>query len=253
MTDFFDDTDPKPETTPESATPQSDPLDEIMGEGKKYKTSADVLRAIREKDAFIEKLKGENSGMRGDLATMEKKLDRQQTVEEVVQRLSETSDTEDHLGNHPQFGLDDVAKLVDERVPDIVAAAEQGRLRAANREKAKITLLGKFANDGTKAKEFFQTEASRLGLSTEQLTRISEDSPDAFARMLNLETKSPAPTPTPNLTTTVNTEGDLSAPTERNFAYYEKLRKDMGSKFYDVKIQSQMHKDALEQGESFYS
>src|SRR5210317_2365515 len=215
MTDLFEN-ETTPETQPEPAKPQSDPLEDIMGEGKKYKTADDVARAIREKDAFIEKLKSENAQMRGSLSAAEKEAERARTVEEVVQQLSQTSRTEDPDGNQPSLDLHDVEKLVESRVPELVAAREEQRTRAANREKAKIALLDKFAGDGQKAKEFFQAEASRLGLSTEQLTGISEDSPDAFARMLTLDATKPTPHSGPTaLRTTVNTEANVSAPAER--------------------------------------
>ena len=72
--------------------------------------------------------------------------------------------------------------------------------------------------------------------------------------MLNLTTTTkPTPAPGASLHTQVNTEGNISPTADRNFAYYEKLRRDLGARFYDVKIQRQMHKDALEQGEKFYT
>lgn len=252
MTDLFEESTPEQTQSPEPATPQSDPLSEIMGEGKKYRDPGAVLRAIHEKDAFIEKLKSENAEMRSNLTSMEKEVERQRTVEEVVRELSSSS-SEDHAGNQPSIGLEDIEKLVESRVPEIVEARDAAKQRLANRERAKADLLAKFAGDGQKAKEFFQGEAKRLSLSTEQLTRISEDSPDAFARMLNLNQTAPTPAPSAHLETTVNSDRDLSPPTSRNFAYYEGLRKEMGSRFYDVKIQRQMHKDAMEQGDKFYN
>src|SRR5688500_15910791 len=72
-----------------------DYFSELVGEDKKFKTPADLARAKAESDAFIERLKQENSGLRNELKT-------RTTMEDFMKTIKESRPTEQPVDNQAQ-------------------------------------------------------------------------------------------------------------------------------------------------------
>lgn len=101
---------------------------------------------------------------------------------------------------------------------------------------------------GTEAKSFVEKKASELGMSYERLSAIAQESPTAFFKLVDESKKEFKP-----LTQgTINTSSaSFQAPTERNWTYYQKLRKENGRLYYSPQVQQQMFKDRVRLGDKF--
>lgn len=243
MTDIFED---NPGGTPEDTgtkTAEKDLFGELVGEGKKFKTPEDLARGKKQADDFIEQLKQENAEMRERMRSLEEANTKSRTLEEVLNELKQARGGEE--GNQSPATSEDILELIDQRLK----SHDTTKQRMANRHKATSQLMEKFGNDEAKARDYLKSEAGRLGLSTAQLAELSETSPDAFSRLLNLNPSSRGGGP--NIRSEYNTEARIEGKV-RNKAYYDNLRKELGQKFYDPDIQVQRFKDAQALGSKFY-
>src|SRR4029450_8159059 len=78
MTDLFSD------ESDINVDPNKNYLEELVGEGKKFKTPEDLARGKAESDSFIERLQKELHGLRNELKS-------RLQLEEVVDRISSAS------------------------------------------------------------------------------------------------------------------------------------------------------------------
>ena len=255
-TDLFTE---KPEQTTSQGTPAptneptttEDPLAGIMGEGRKYATPQDLANAISAKDTFIEQLKRENSEMRADLRTAEEQVTKAKTVDELLSELRQGAEApgETTDSNQPAIDPAKLLDIIDERV-DAVEKSKQARF---NREKSNSLMLKLFNGDEVAAKNYLAGEAARLKVSLSRLGEISEESPEAFSRLLNLNSN-PNKGPSPVLETQRNSD-NLAGDTGnvRNQSYYNAKRKELGNaRFMAPEIQNQLMKDAMALGEEYF-
>jgi len=245
MTDLFDDQNSGGNTPQDAGTEgaTSDPLEALVGEGKKFKTPQDLAKSKLEADAFIEQLKSENAEMRSQLEEAMAKVDKGATVADILKQMNQASSKE---GNQSQLTSEDIQKLIDSRVEE----RDVMKTRRANREKALNEVRNKFMGDEAKAKEFIQTEAQRLGLSPKDLGALSETSPQAFARLLGLQSTQRGFGGIPDTKGSLES-GATAHGTVRNKSYYDKLKADLGPKFFEPAIQTQRMKDRLALGDKY--
>lgn len=256
MTDIFDQetTGASPTDTSTNTQQSGDTLAALVGEGKKYKTVEDLAKSRLEADMFIEKLKSETAEMRELLA---KKTEQQApasftstktpTLEEVLAKIEAAQ-----AGNSNQSGVpagEDMQELIKKSIEE----HDTSKTRKTNREVAHNEIIKRFNGDEDKAKSFMKEEAKRLNITTAMLGELSETSPAAFRQMLGLAAQ---PTNSSSVygSGNVNSSGTGNSNLMRNNAYYNKLRKEMGSEFYAPKIQQQLMKDRMSMTkEQFYS
>lgn len=244
MTDIFDQKEGSAQpTSPEGGT---DLLSQLVGEGKKFKSVDELARGKLESDKFIEQLKAEQAELRNEYKRLEEQVAKGRTLEDVLKQVN-AQRTEG--GNQPdqQFSQEDIAKLVDQRLSE----ATKNQTRRANQEEAQASVLKYVQGDEVKAREFVQAEARRLGMTTEALRDIGAQSPEAFRRLVGINQSRP-PVSGPNLRNVVNSDGGDNTGTERDSAYYAKLRKELGPRFWDASVQQQRFKDVQRLGERFY-
>lgn len=245
MTDVF--SDPKTED-PKGAAPdgqnESDPLAGLVGEGRKFKTVEDLARGKLESDKFIENLTSEQKELRDYVAELESKLQKVEAVKDVMG----SKGTADGDGNQPKsLPTEEILKLVDERLNQRTAAQ---RARA-NEETANSALLKHFNNDDAKAREFVKQQAERLGMDRESLKELSKQSPEAFLRLVGIN--QPRANPGATFDNAVNPDASGTGGTIRNAAYYNNLRKELGHKFFEPRIQQQRLRDRQALGDKFFS
>ena len=119
-------------------------------------------------------------------------------------------------------------------------AKVQGNLQLVDKE-----LEGSF---GTEAKAQIEKKATELGMSIDRLRDIAAESPNAFFALIG-ENKRPV---SPMVAGSVRTEGvNMQSSTERDFNYYQKLRRENRNLYYSAKTQQQMFEDKARLGDKF--
>lgn len=227
-------------------------VESLVGEGKRYKDVDALVKAVVEKDLFIDKIKGENAELRGlvkgeaALEAFLTKIKPTGTPAEVTNSGTPPSQSEANQMNQetnnqkPSLSLDEVQKLLDER--------EQ-----KNRENANLAYAAEQARlaFGANAPAVLRAKAAELGMTEDELTAVARTKPQAFLKLVEAKPQA-ASGAMPR--TQVNTASQVNTSNVRNNTFYEKLRKEIGNDaFFKPKIQNEMFRDAKELGDAFYA
>jgi len=239
-------------------TPVADPLQELVGEGKKFKSLEDLAKSKVEADRFIDKLKDENDALRKLVKDSERTTHMTSAIERL---LASVTKSEDESSNQPAApspapvtNQDNLAKAISaEDVVKIVHAVEEQRRMVANEQQALNNLSKKY---GDKADEVLASRADELGMDKAMLVDMARRNPKAFARLIGEDGPANAPmssvSPRNSAAVLGNHPGNSSV---RNAAYYENMKKTMGTKKFilDRALQVQMHNDMTALGERWDS
>lgn len=234
-------------TTPPEVTPT---LDQLVGEGRKYKDPDAVAKALMEKDNFIEQLKRENAEAR-------EALSKRTREEEFLDRLATATRPQVSVPTQdPPAPPEAKSALTPDVVEEIIERRELEKARKDNLDAVMSTLQGKFGDNYVTQ---VQTQARDLGYTTAELTAIAAQNPKAFYRLLGIEaTARPSGSPpafSPPPRTSVNTSADMATPSKKDYAYYRKMRDEKGDRWYfSIPVQQEIweaSKEALARGEKF--
>lgn len=241
-----------------ASTPTSNnPLEDLVGEGKKFKTPEDLARGKIESDQFIERLKGELAGLRTELNT-------RQTLEQLMDKMAGnngSTDNSNQMANNQtpvnsgdgaqnkSFTEDDVMRIVESKLSE----AEKTRVQNANLSLVRNALSEKYGNDYvSKLKE----SASALGVDENFLQDMAKNQPKAFLKLIDTGTTTNQQSSNNSLfapPTGQNLRSDNFKPTAgRTKGYYDQLKAKNPGEYWSPAIQNQMHKDALSLGEKFF-
>lgn len=143
----------------------------------------------------------------------------------------------------PVFSEDELKSLVATTLSEL--SVEEKRKQNVAAVDSKLTELY-----GDKAGSMVEAKAKELGMSLDKLQDIASESPVAFMQLVGAEQTESKPDFTQS---TVNTNADsFNTPQKRNFAYYQKLRKEDSKRYYSNAVQQQMLQDRLQLGDAFY-
>ncbi len=200
-----------------------------------------------EADGYIKNLEDQLTQMREDLKKQEYKTE---VLEQLQNKATENTAVSNGVPNNSNtetqntsgtFSEEDLKSLVEKTLGQRELEAKvQGNLQLVDKE-----LEGSF---GTEAKAQIEKKATELGMSVDRLRDIAAESPNAFFALIG-ENKRPA---NPMVSGSVRTEGVAMQPsTERNFEYYQNLRRENRNLYYSAKTQQQMFEDKARLGEKF--
>lgn len=210
------------------------PVAVLVGEGRKYKTEAELAKAYMQADGFIEQLKEENRKLREETA-------KAKTLDEVLERLKApevaTHTTNENPTANSSFSAADVAKIVKAEI----TGYETAKTRQANLQKADAELKRLY---GDKAQEVFLNAAPNAETRV-AMQALAEVAPDQFLALFTKQTPSST-----TVHSTVNTAAlGINSANNRETnpgtkEYYNALRRSSPQKYYSSEVQSAMNKAA---------
>lgn len=222
------------------------PLEVLVGEDKKFKSVEDLAKGKIESDNFIKQLQNE-------LAELRDQVGKHQTMEEIKTQILSSLKQEKPLEQPvqpPTREPNDSDKVdVESLVATLLEKREIETRQKTNKQVVQDALEKKFGAD---AQLILNQKAKELSVSLDYLAKVAHESPSAFFRLVGIDQATPAHQPAPA------PRSSQSAPVTpqsgvRNKSYYEKLKTVNPSEYFSQKTQMQMYKDAMAQGESFYS
>jgi hypothetical protein len=240
--------------------PNKDYLSEYVGEGKKFKTTADLAKAKAYSDAFIERLQKEQAALRNELNTRIK-------VEELMDRMSTVNNTRSDAntqstqtgGENGQDGAAnknlspaDIEKVVEERL-----YKKEQEARIQNNTKLVIDQLK--LSFGDNYIEEVDSRIKNLGISREFVNETAKREPKAVFVLLGLNEQKTQATQNQGIfgnpiRSNVNTTSfGIKDTGNKTFSDFEKIRKEEPSRYFTPAVQNEMHKLAMELGDRFYS
>lgn len=249
MTDLF-----TQNTDNTSADPNKKYYDDLVGEGKKFKTQEDLARAKIESDRFIEQLKGELGGIRQELntrLTLEQMMDKISAPKEPLNPDSGNNQLPGNgEGGAKQLTEEDFDRIIEQRL----SKADKARTQEANMNYVRTALEEKY---GPQFATHLKETASTLGVGEEFLNNLAKEQPKAFLRLVESEVpKQPQAAPnglfTPPQGRQVTPTKTFTPTGDRKMSYYNDLKSKDPSLYWSPSVQNQLHQDAIRLGETFF-
>ena len=244
-----DTTQPEIQAT-ESTQPQDSFVQKLVeAKGENWKDPEVLAKGKLEADGYIQELETQLNSMREDLSKQDyakSLLDQLQnkaaesTTANIAMPKNNIGDTSDGNTN-PNLSEEDLKSLVErtltERDKDSVV---KQNLSLVNEEMEK--------SYGTDASAKIQDKAKELGLTLERMQEIAAESPTAFFNLIG----EPKKNFKPMVQGSVRTEGvNMQASSERDWSYYQNLRRENRSLYYTPKVQRQLMEDKSRLGGKF--
>jgi len=230
-------------------TPQQESfLDKLVqAKGENWKDPEVLAKGKLEADGYIKNLEDQLSQMREDLKKQEYK---NEVLDQLQSKAAETTAASNGEPNSSSTKEQNTtANLSEEDLKSLVeqtlSQREKSALVQSNLELVDKELEGSF---GTEAKAQIEKKAQELGMSIDRLRDIAAESPNAFFALIG-ENKRPV---NPMVSGSVRTEGvNMQASTERDWNYYQKLRRENRNLYYTPKVQQQLMDDKARLGDKF--
>ena len=227
---------------------EANPFDELVGDGKKYKSKEELAYAALNKDAHIARIERENADQR-------KRLEESMTVKSILDKLdadrTNSNRDEQHLDEHD----DQVVNAQDKRTPaDVESLArkvyteEQQKAQALRNQDTVINALSEAW--GSDFSRRLEARTAELGLSKDKVNELAATAPKALITMM-IPAKA--------------TVGDVSPPRSsytpqpdyqggaRNKSFYDRLKKSNPDLYKSDRMTKQRHDDAIKLGSAFFN
>jgi hypothetical protein len=247
MTDIFNAATTAETTTADQVTQTNDSfVTQLVGEGKKFKDVESLAKGKLEADRHIGEITKTLDELRAELAKQDyaKTLLEQMSkgsdagAEQPTPNLTSPSNTE----NTTQSASD-----IESLVERVITEKEKNRTLNQNLGVVSEEMEKKF---GDKAGQVLKTRSQELGMSLDRLKEIAAESPTAFFQLIGVSAQKPSMAAAPQ--SSVRSEGFNPNSADRDFDYYQKLRKENRSLYYSPKVQNMLIQDRQRLGDRFY-
>lgn len=223
-------------------------FEDLVGEGKKYADNEALAKSKYHADKHISNLENELRELREDLSKREQVQD---LISKFEQKLGtstpreEPTPVEQPVETNKGLSEQDVQSLVDKYVSE----KETKRTREGNIDDAKKKLRELY---GDKYADILKARSQELGMSIERMTELAAESPNALIKLVsdNHDKKEDLVSPLrgSRIQSSAQPKGDV-----RNYAYWQKMRKENPRLYHDPKMSWQRMKDSSDMGDAFYS
>jgi hypothetical protein len=222
-------------------------VDQLVGDGKKFKTTNDLAQGKIESDRFIEKLTKELDELRSDLNARER-------MEELLARLENQSSgvgansAQANQASSERPTTPDITQLIEQTITKRDAA----KTAQDNLAEAKRSLQNHFGAD---YEARLRQKATDLGIGLDAINDLAKQSPKALLELVGATGARPSIYNTPTSSMSTERMGINPNSGTRNYKYYQDLKAKDKSHYWTSEVQLQMHKDAIaaaDRGEDFY-
>lgn len=151
---------------------------ELVGEGKKYRTAEEALKALPHAQSHIKTLEEEAKQLREELA-------KRKAAEELLDEFKSS-------GFQQQSAVDPQPAVQPEAIEAIVASILSKKEAATIAQRNISTVVSSFEQafgDKAKAEEVYNKVAEESGLSIEDMNRLAATSPEAVLRLAGITKK----------------------------------------------------------------
>lgn len=236
--------------TQDDANQGADWLSKIVeAKGEKFKDPQVLAKSKLEADEYIKNLETQLKELRDETAKQDYAAKLLETLQQnkapptngnTVAAPNPTGGTTPS-DTKPQLSEDILKALVEKTLTE----REKASTASQNQRVVVETLAEKY---GTNAKAHVETKARELGMSVERLEELAAESPNAFFTLIG----EPRKEFTPIVKGSINTQSvAMQATPDRDWAYYQKLRRENKHLYYSPATQQQMFRDKARLGDKF--
>jgi len=181
--------------------------------------NVDLLRKrLRDKDEFIETLKGETKEFRDRIASLESQLQQARTIDELMERVSERHEpSQSSEPTAPRLDEDSLLTKLEERVFGKLSQKQKQELETQNWNVAVAGLQEKY---GEKYADFVRARADELAVPIEEMDRLAKTSPKALLELVSGQQQRTTMQPT---TPSQRTSQGSQSQEKLNDEYFDKI------------------------------
>jgi hypothetical protein len=220
-------------------------VDILVGEGKKYTDVNNLAKGYVNAENFIEELKRELA-----LERAQKDANTLNNTDGSNQQQTPTPPTSATPSEpvKPQ-SPEDLRTLISEEVANLA----QSKRFEENIESTASRMVEVYGSPA-KAQEALAAKAKELGVNVEWLRDAAARSPSAFYATMGIPStpQTPTSTETPAPRSDVRVSPVMNGG-EKNYNYFQELRRTNKSQYYSTETQAEMHRLAREKGDAFYT
>ena len=235
-----------------SVDPDKDYLTELVGEGKKFKTVQDLARSKMESDLYIKTLTQTQDQLREDYLRERGENTARQRLEELIDRLSkvqrqpdiDTDDTQQDVNRTPAIKPEDIESLVSQKLTQHEAA----RKEEENLKMVQAKLKDRY---GDNSGSYLNSQVQALGYTREEANQLARQRPEVFLKLFGVTDQAQQDLFQAPPHSTRRIDSSTSGREKRSWSYYQQMRRDKPTLYYDPKTQVQMHKDREVLGRDF--
>lgn len=235
--------------------PTKNYLEELVGEGKKFKTVEELARGKYEADLTVRNREMRLDQIQEDYKKLHEEYKAAAKLQELIDKLETTPSRDENLNSNQS--TDDTAKMFDPNEIDSLLnrklqEAEVNKKKAENRRIVQDKLQEQL---GESYQAILKQQINALGLDTSYADNLAETSPAAFFKVFGLDQKDGKETFNSPMRSTERRSDSFTPSThKRGWSYYEQMRKEKPTVYHDPKTHNQMIKDIQEIGEDrFYN
>lgn len=216
-------------------------LEQLVGDGKKYKDAEALAKSRIAADNHIAKLEREQAELRKE---MENRLSLEEFLDQQKQLVARGTDD-----NHQEERTENVEGLTKEQVADLVRSAiTKEKTEATQNENFEYVRSELTKVYGDNFADKISRRATQLRMSKEVLNAMALNHPHAFLELMKPQGTQQVDNVTPpNSSVRVPT-----GPTGKGKSYYDNLRKTDFRKWMSPEIQNEMDKASQRMGAAFF-
>jgi hypothetical protein len=211
-------------TTTQTTEESTNPLNLLVGEGKKFRSVEDLAKGKLEADRFIEQLLREKAEQQETLT----KLTTEAQVQQSISQETPLTNTKSKVGESP-----DIKALVQQTITELFAERETQNNVVEVNKKLQSTF-------GDRAADIVAQRASELNVGVEFLRSVAAKSPTAFYKLLDT-TGAAQPSGSVAQSTVTTPSGSGDTKTSRTWADYMAMKKANPKLYHSPTIQREIY------------
>src|SRR6267154_755812 len=228
-----------------------DYLQELVGDGKKFKTPQDLARGKAESDAFIETLKRQQDELRADFHRVREENVAKAKLEELIDRLQNGKQPDTSGDKTPAKDVELKPydpKELETLIPQKIREYELSRKQSDNFKVVQDRLTKTF---GANYQNVLNEKMKALDLTPEDINSLARKSPSAFFNTLGFEQQVQQDGYQAHPRSSQRSDNFAPRTENRTWSYYQKIKKENPTLYYSPKITNQMHDDYQSLGSAF--
>lgn len=227
-------------------------LQELVGDGKKFKSPEELARGKAESDLYIKHLERGRDELREDYLKLREESVARQKLEDLIGQLESKTTAPTSSANTPQPDEKNIqpqwdSKQIESLVSSKIQEHELTQKQEQNFNKVRAKLIETFGNNYQAS---LKTQIDNLGLSEDFVNDLARKHPTVLFKTLGLD----APITREDFQAPPRSErNNAFAPTsnKRTWSYYQSMKKNDPKVYWDKSTQVQMMHDSVDLGDEF--
>lgn len=218
--------------------------EDLVGEGKKFKSVDDLARGKAEADAYIERLKTEKAEADRKASEASNAAAELAALREEIAAMKQARPS----GEQPVQPSQPEVKDLDALIEQSITRAEQRRTQKQNIDEANRVVTEHFSGDSKKAGEEVAKRAREMGLTIDDLKGLAARSPTAFKALIVGEAPAQPPVNANLLRSTVAPSAaplNVSGPKPGTKEFYNEMLRKEPQRYMTREVQERILKDTL--------